>query len=120
MQDAAVKGRTLAGDRHWSRRMPERLARGDAHPSRVHPERVARGLQSGVHTHPERYPRGEAKPNTKLTNVQVIEMRHERQAGMTLKALAHRYGVGISTIHRIVTGQTWQSITSPAIRTSVP
>lgn len=49
-QDASAKGRMTgprygqaSGDKHWSRRMPERMSRGDSHYTRTRPESVPRG-----------------------------------------------------------------------------
>ena len=40
---ALATGLTPTGDRHWARRMPERIQKGDKHWSRRKPERICRG-----------------------------------------------------------------------------
>lgn len=98
-QDMVNKGRHRGqptGDGHWSRRMPEKRARGD---------------RNGSRTHPERLPRGEAHRRSKLTLAQVLEVRRAWKAGgATLRGLAAAMGVSRSTIHRVVTGDSWAHV----------
>lgn len=49
----------------------------------------------------------------KLTEAQVIEMREKRSAGFSLQDLADRYGVGLSTVGRIVSGSGWTHAPGP-------
>lgn len=59
---------------------------------------------------------GEWAPNAKLTNQQVIEARElYAWGGMTLKQLCKAYDLGRSTMHRIVTGQSYQRIGGPIV-----
>lgn len=46
--------------------------------------------------------------SAKLTAEQVQEMRARRVDGETLAALAAAYGVHLSRVHKIVTGQAWR------------
>ncbi len=54
---------------------------------------------------------GSNNPAAKLTDPQAMEIRtlysYRGKGGLTLTQLAHKFGVGTSTIHRVVTGQTW-------------
>lgn len=52
---------------------------------------------------------GELSPNTKLKEADVIAIRNARTQGETLSSLARKYGVGRTTIDRIVKGKTWAS-----------
>lgn len=47
MKDRDQKGRTVSGDRHWTRRNPEKVARGDDSWARQHLELVLRGENQG-------------------------------------------------------------------------
>jgi hypothetical protein len=86
MRDMYAKGRALSQTR------PERLCRGDRHWTRARPEKLFRG---------------EAHQNAKVTFDVAFEIRGARADGATLKTIADRYGLGVSTVHRIATNQTW-------------
>lgn len=99
--DRHAKGRTVRpassgaqpGDRNWSRRHPELLARGD---------------RNGAVTHPERLPRGERHGQAKLTVSEVAKIRARYTAGLaSQRQLGREYGVCQRTIGFIVRGQTW-------------
>jgi hypothetical protein len=70
--------------------------------------RQARGERSGWHTCPERMKLGAAK-HARLTEAIIKAMRHDRLS-MSLPTIARKYGVGISTVWRIVTGQAWTHV----------
>ncbi len=53
---------------------------------------------------------GESRPNSALTESQVLEIRNKRRLGRTLQALGREYNVHLSTIHQIVTRKTWNHI----------
>lgn len=55
---------------------------------------------------------GEANGRAALTWKQVRAIRSDHATGMSMRALAHNYGVGKSQIHNIVTGRSWQEATS--------
>jgi hypothetical protein len=51
---------------------------------------------------------GMRHPHARLTDDQVREMRRlHAEQGFGAKRLAKRYGVGQTTIHRVLTGETW-------------
>lgn len=50
---------------------------------------------------------GEQNPNAKLTAEQVLTIRQRYTAGEKASALAREYGLGLSTMCRIVKGQAW-------------
>jgi hypothetical protein len=96
MVDMVAKGRQQRGDRHYSRRAPERVARGDRHGSRTHPECVARGT---------------AHAGAKLTDSQVIEIRLRVSAGASSNAaVARAFGVSRSTVDMIASGRHWRHL----------
>lgn len=54
---------------------------------------------------------GSAHPRAKLTEEIAIEARAEYATGrVTERALAKRYGVNVSTMHRLLTRQTWDHV----------
>lgn len=91
IRDAAAKHRTQSGDRHWSRRMPDRVPKGEA---------------SGPKRHPECLQRGEAHHNSKLSDAdtETIKQRYA-EGGITQAALALNYGVTQPLVSMIVHGQ---------------
>jgi hypothetical protein len=71
--------------------------------------RDATGDRNGSRLHPHRRPRGELMPTSRLTEAQVRAIRSA--AGNTSqKAMARLYGVGATTIRRVVRGETWRSV----------
>jgi hypothetical protein len=103
---AWVTPRVNTLDKHRHGTMPM----GDRHPARVHPERLARGDRTGSRLYPERYPHGEDYSTAKLTNELVIAIRAEWAGGATQTALAAKYGVGRSTIGRVVRRVHWKHV----------
>ena len=126
LQDAARKGRTASGDRngsrlhpetvrrgneHHSRLHPERMARGDKHGSRLHPERLARDHRHGSKTHPETILRGESVASSKLTEVEIQDIRSRYGSGMiSQRALAKEFGVTQANISNIIRGKSWRHV----------
>lgn len=71
--------------------------------------RGATGAKNGSKTHPESVLRGCANGRAKLTDEIVKDIR--RLAAQTsCKKLAAMFGVGSSTIHSVVSRQTWKHI----------
>lgn len=54
--------------------------------------------------------RGERCAGTKLTAVDVLAMRAEREAGAKLKELAARYSVSVSRISEVCNGNSWRHV----------
>lgn len=59
---------------------------------------------------PERRPRGMAHGHAKLTDADVIQIRADRAAGRSLKAIAADYGVSFGLISLIALRQIWKHI----------
>jgi len=120
VRDMVAKGRHFSvtkperiarGDRHSSRTKPERVARGDRNGARLHPERMARGDKNGSRLHPERLVRGETHHQSRLNNSKVIDIRTLHAAGgISMTALAARFGMSICTISEIIRRKTWRHI----------
>ena len=93
----------LDRERRRRRRIPPR----EQHWTNRHPERVIRGARHYVAQHPE-VVQGERNPSAKLKNADVVAIRRRYAAGgISLARLAKIYGVGTSTIHRVVRGKSW-------------
>jgi hypothetical protein len=113
-KDRAAKHRTASGDSHGRRLHPEAYegTKGDGHWTRKHPEKmdVIRGDNHWTRKHPERVPNG-AGAGSSFTADQVTEIRHRyADGGTTLPKLAREYGVGTSTIHRIIKRKVWAHV----------
>jgi len=71
---------------------------------------MPKGERHGTHTHPERWPRGSGKPNAKLSPPQLLELRSlYKPKTWTLRDLASKYGTSISTISRVLRGDSYSS-----------
>lgn len=90
-RDMAAKGRQwlqrnpkgMAGDRHWARRKPELVKRGVAH------------------------------SRSKLTEIQILEIRQQYADGATMKELGQLYDTTDTNICTIVRGETWAHVGGP-------
>lgn len=118
--DCVKKKRHVFGDRMWSVRFPEKLARGNKNGSHTHPEKRACGERHGSHTHPEKWkrgdkhyyrtnpekvPRGETHPNAKLSNKDIDEIRSYAGKRVPYTKLKAKFGISNCHIWRIVTNQ---------------
>lgn len=56
------------------------------------------------------FPLGERHGSAKLDADKVRAIRARRAAGEHLKSIAQSFGVGIMTIHQVVTGRTWSHV----------
>lgn len=76
---------------------------------KTHPERFAPGVRKVTHT--ENIPRGEQKPQAKLTEEKVREIRqlHETEQ-WTRRRLAAFFGVSHGVINRILHGIGWKHV----------
>jgi hypothetical protein len=55
-----------------------------------------------------RHPRGEQHGRTKLTSRQVRQMIYTYRTGLfSMREIAAQYGIGASTVHRIIAGKVW-------------
>jgi predicted DNA binding protein len=90
MKDMARKGRGTVGDKHWTRRFPERVEKG------VRPQLIRRGEESG---------------NAKLTDTQVLEMRAAYvPRRVSYPVLAKRYGISPEQVRNIILRKAWTHI----------
>lgn len=95
MADAASKGRSVQGDRHWSRMFPERVPRGEL---------------AGPALHPERISRGERHYQAKINDEIVEEIKQLYIGGEYQRDIAKRVGINQSQVSRIVNDKAWQPV----------
>ena len=58
--------------------------------------------------------KGDRNPSAKLTEVQVVEIRHRYASGsISLRALADEYGVAKTLVYDIVRGELWTHVGGP-------
>lgn len=62
----------------------------------------------------DRIRRGEAKPQAKLTDEKVKEIRQKHKDGTSIARLAREYGVGVSTLNQVVKKITWKHVVDAA------
>jgi hypothetical protein len=109
--DMRRKGRSLTGDRNNARVYRHRMARGERNGARRHPDRVSAGVLHAFREHPESIQRGEDAPSSRLTALQVIEIRAlYASGGIRQKDLARRFGVHVMTINDILKSRTWRHL----------
>jgi hypothetical protein len=53
-------------------------------------------------------PAGTSSPYSKLTDVSIAAIQHDRARGFTYAALALAYGVSKTTIHNLICGKTYR------------
>ena len=93
--DKLRKGRQAKGDGVGIKLHPARYERGDRHYSRRRPELVARG---------------QMHPRALLTDAQVIDIRTRRKSGERGRRLAKEFGVDPSLISAIHKGKIWKHL----------
>lgn len=91
---AVSLGRMASGARNGKHTKPERTPKGDRHWTRLYPERLI----------------GEKNPRAVLTPAIVREVRARRANGESARSLATGYGVGLSTVKRVLRGESWTHI----------
>ena len=77
--------------RHWTTTSPEKLPRGKSHFSYKNPERVRRG---------------ETHHYSKLTDAQVIQLRHFKYTGLSLNKIGAIFGISAPQVCIIFSGKS--------------
>ena len=67
------------------------------------------GDKNGSRTQPHRVPRGARNGNAKLSEREILEIRHA--SGITQQKLANKYGVSFQHISKIRSGEYWAHVT---------
>lgn len=106
MDDKVRDGTLPMGDDHWTRRLPELVARGDRNGSRTHPEMLPRGDAHAARTRPAYLPRGSSHGMARLTEEQVLAIRERAQTEVQ-KRLSEEFKVSPMTISLIVRRKIW-------------
>lgn len=83
------------GDRHWTRRYPDKVKRGDENGARLHPDRILRGDDC---------------PASKLTAQDVGVIRRWAAEGMPAQVLADKFGVTRQNIKMITSRKSWRHV----------
>lgn len=96
MADMVAKGRSASGDANAMRARPELRQVGDANPARRFPERLRRGVDQA----------GAVLDDAAVRDIRARYRRRETP----LRMFAEQYGVGISTIFRVVQGTHWKHV----------
>lgn len=114
--DRHAKRRDYAGESHYAKTQPWRLARGSRSGAILHPESLARGTRNGSYTHPERRPRGDRHgshlhPDRVLRGDKHHWTRYDaaaislamsmRASGSTIKAVTAATGISRTHQHRL-------------------
>lgn len=71
---------------------------------------LARGRTAHLVGPPLAYRGRSAFVRTKLTPESVRQMRADRSGGMSERALASKFGVGVATAHAVVSGESWSDV----------
>lgn len=58
----------------------------------------------------DRIRRGEKKPQAKLTDDKVRQIRQMHREGWSIARLAKEFGVGVSTMNQVVKRVTWRHV----------
>lgn len=87
-RDKIKKGRMVlnppSGNRHWSKRMPQKIARGERNGQAI------------------------------LTDIVVASIRDEySKGGITFKEIGNRYGMDLSSVRNAIVGRTWRHVPMP-------
>lgn len=73
-------------------------------------DNLRRGADHWSAKHPEKIMRGETHASARLTADQVREIRRLRSEGMTLTAIADRFGINYSMVSMIAQRKRWKSL----------
>jgi predicted DNA-binding protein (UPF0251 family) len=73
--------------------------------------RNASGDRSGARTHPETVPRGSRNGKTKLTDLDVIEIRSMASLKIQQKEIADKFGISRNGVSCIVNKKRWAHLT---------
>ena len=50
---------------------------------------------------------GEDNPNSRLSNAEVVKIRESEKDGISVMALSKYYGVSVSLIYKVLSGERW-------------
>jgi hypothetical protein len=80
-RESKSRNRVFSGDKHWARRRPELV------------------------------PKGEARPQSRLRESDVRDIRSRRREGESLVSIARSHGLHFATVSKIALGKTWRHVT---------
>jgi hypothetical protein len=111
--DKERHGRVPRGDQSGPRKHPELMARGDRNGSRAKPETRPRGDNHYARSKPHLVPLGEQRPESKLTDAAIIDIRTPPFVFGSGRLLADKYGVSMSLISAVRKGRVWTHVEIP-------
>jgi len=97
-------------DNNADMRTKGRQSAGDSHYSRTHPERLARGVKHGWCTHPESRLTGSRNPMAKLNELQVCGIMARFLQSVAIRQIAREFPVSRAKVSQIVKGRAWKHI----------
>jgi len=109
-RDAMKKGRLATGKRNGHYTHPEKSNHGPREFYQLHPEAVHRGEKHWAKKHPELIKRCGDSKKAKLTNENVLEIRHRAANGEKAIVISKDYPVAYSLICRIIKRTEWEEI----------
>lgn len=83
------------GDKHWTRRMPEKKYTKERHWTTLNPERIARG---------------ENHIQAKLNDEMVRTIRSWYASGRTQQSIADELGIGQMTVSKVIRRVSWAHV----------
>lgn len=104
--DSVNKNRRATGHRNGAYTYPEKRPSGGRHGLKKNPWKAARGDKHGTKLHPETV-RGENNGNAKLTEQDILKIRHSDKK---CKELSIEYKVAYNTILGIKKRKSWKHI----------
>lgn len=109
--DMMRKNRHAHGATHGTRTKPGALRSGDQHHWKLRPWLIKRGTESWSAKHPERMARGEDHGMRKLTEKQVLEIRHLYQLkSHSLLELSKMFHTSKGNVVFITQDKTWRHL----------
>lgn len=89
---------------------PTQRARGEKHWTKKHPDKVKRGEENGAVKHPEKIWRGEQCKSSKLTSEMVVEIKKMIVSGASDLVISKQFNVTRKNINSIRNEKTWKHI----------
>lgn len=100
-----------AGDNSADMVQKGRSAKANRSSARLHPLSLKRGDEHWSHCRPEIVRKGSDHHKAKLTEDDVLSIRHDYATGnYTLRMLGEKHNVSLSAIHLIVKAKTWKHV----------
>ena len=84
---------------------------GDRNGARIHKSRMPSGDRNGMRLHPEKVSRGETNGMSKITEADVVLIRHQsRVQKRTATAISLDFGISVTTACKIINRSAWSHV----------